>query len=216
MKHFALPRSLVDREYFILEACKGKDVLHLGCVDFPFTASQIQSGYWLHSQITAVANQCVGVDLDAETIEVLRREHGVTNIVAGDAERLEKLDIGLFDVIVAGELIEHINNFGLFLSSAKSRMKPDGKLIISTPSAFALRRFVRIPFGKESVHPDHVCYFSHPTLENLVKRFGYKLVEAHSYKAPDRNILINSIFEKIATTITPNWGEGILHVYIKD
>lgn len=213
MNHFPLTRKLVQREKFILNFCNKKNVLHLGCADWPFTESRLKDGTWLHSKLTMVADTCLGVDLDRDTVVALREKHGIGNIIEGNAEKLGDLDIGKFDIVVAGEIIEHLNNPGLFLESAKTVLKPGGKLLITTTNAYCFRRFIRIPFGKESIHPDHAYYFSHPTLETLAKRFGYSLEKKYSYRIINTKPLFPYLVELIATAITPNWGEGIIHVY---
>ena len=213
MDHFSLNRSIVNREKFILEYCSGKNVLHLGCADWPFTETRLEDGTWLHSKLSVVADACVGVDLDHDAVLALREKHGIKNIIEGNAERLDDLEVGKFDIVVAGEIIEHLNNPGLFLESAKKVLKPGGTLLITTTNAYCLRRFVRIPFGSESIHPDHTYYFSHVTLETLTKRFGYKLIESHSYRIINAKPFFPYLVEAIAATITPNWGEGIVHVY---
>jgi 2-polyprenyl-3-methyl-5-hydroxy-6-metoxy-1,4-benzoquinol methylase len=213
MNHYASTRKKVEREKFILKFCEGKKVLHLGCADWPYTEERIKSGTWLHSKITEVASECMGVDLDENTVFDLQNKHGINNVIQGNAEELGDLNLDGFDVVVAGEIIEHLNNPGLFLESAKSVLIPDGKLLITTTNAFCFRRFLRIPFGKESIHPDLTYYFSHTTLETLTKRFWYSAVAKYSYRIGNTKPLFPYIVEALATYITPNWGEGIVHVY---
>ncbi|MDS4027984.1 MAG: class I SAM-dependent methyltransferase [Candidatus Contendobacter sp.] len=217
MNHFRLPRLLVNRENYILAAARDKTVLHLGCADYPFTEERIINGSWLHSKISKVAKYCVGLELNSEMVSILRDRYKIENVIQGDAEQLDMLALQKFDVIVAGELIEHLNNPGLFLKSAQYVLAPEGKLIITTTNAFCLRRFIRIPFGVESIHPDHTYYFSHSTLHTLVNRFGYLQIDAMSYSLPNRKPLIPYIFERAAVCISPNFGEGLIHCYrLKD
>ncbi len=213
MVHFELPNSLIEREKYILEACKDHSVLHLGCADFPYTEERIASNTWLHKKVSEVAASCIGLELDNESVTRLREYYGIDNVIQGNAEQLDKLNIGLFEVIIAGEIIEHLNNPGLFLETAMSCLKPGGKLIITTINAFCFRRFIRIPFAIESVHPDHTYYYSHTTLQTLVRRFGYTLLEAHSYRIPNKQPLLPYIMERLATMVNPNLGEGIIHTY---
>ena len=213
MHHFKLPSSLVDREQFILEACRGRSVLHLGCADFPYTEESLASGTWLHDKVSNVASLCLGVDLDGDSVARLRDCHAIDNIKEGDAEHLDILSLDPFDLVLAGEIIEHMNNPGLFFDTAQKVLKPNGELLITTTNTFCLRRFIRIPFGRESIHPHHTFYFSHTTLQTLARRFGYVLKEAHSYRVMQKKPLIPYIVEALATVITPNWGEGIIHVY---
>ena len=213
MNHFVLPSVGVDREKFIIEECTNKRVLHLGCADWPFTEGRIQDGTWLHYKLSTVARTCLGVDDHGESVVSLSNDYGINNIIVGDAERLGELDIGKFEVVVAGEIIEHLNNPGLLFESVKNVLEEDGKLLITTINAYCLRRFVRIPFGRESVHPDHVYYFSHSTLMTLATRFGFILEGAYSYKINNRKPYLPYVVERLATMITPNWGEGIVHLY---
>lgn len=216
MEHFRIPRLTVSREQFVLDICKDMKVLHLGCASYPYTEERIQSGEWLHEKVIESAANCIGVDLDGKVIHMLQDRYGISNIIEGNAEELDKLDLGQFDIVLAGEIIEHLNNPGRFLESALSVLKPNGKLVITTTNAYCARRFIRIPFGIESIHPDHVYYFSHTVLNTLAKRFGFELLEAYAYKIPNKTPLLPYVFERFATLITPNWGEGIIHVYRMD
>ena len=213
MNHFPIPRSQVDRIKFIIDFARGKSVLHLGCADYPYTLERLESGTWLHQMVSGVAASCLGVDSDEETVAWLRDTQGISNVIHGNAEKLDELDLGRFDVVLAGELIEHLNNPGMFLDSAKTVMKPEGRLLITTTKAFCFRRFIRIPFGIESIHPDHTYYFSHVTLSCLAQRFGFRLDKACSYRLPNRKPPLPYMVERLATVVTPNWGEGIVHVY---
>lgn len=213
MTHHKIPRSSVDRIPFIMDYCRGKKVLHLGCTSSPNVEEKIKNKRWLHKVLTETAAECLGIDIDLEAISMLREKYKIKNIMEGNAETLDKLKPNKFDIILAGELIEHLNNPGKFLETAKVVLKSDGKLLITTTNAFCFRRFIRIPFNKESIHADHVYYFSHQTLLSLAQRFGYVLEEAHSYRIPNKRPLIPYLTEYLATRITPNWGEGIIHVY---
>jgi len=214
MSHFRIPRASVDRLRFILEAAAGREVLHLGCADHPYTRARIADGSWLHARIAAVAARCVGVDANREALDWLRRERGIADLAEGDAEALDRLNLGRFDLVVAGEIIEHLANPGRFLATAPEVLKPGGRLLITTANAFCLRRMLRIPFRIESVHPDHVAYYSHATLAALARRFGFALEAAYAYRLPNRRPLLPYLVERAATAIAPNWGEGIAHLYV--
>ncbi len=213
VQHYKLPSALIDREKYIVEAARGRHVLHVGCADHPFTAKRIRDGSWLHAKISAVAGSCLGVDIDYAAVEALKVEHQVNDVVVGNAEQLDELTPRTFDLIVAGELIEHLNNPGSFLETAKQVLRPGGRLLISTTNAFCVRRILRIPFGYESIHPDHTYYFSHITLRTLVCRFGYQLIHSASYRLPNSKPVLPYVVERMATWVSPNLGEGILHIY---
>lgn len=78
-----------------------------------------------------------------------------------------------FDVIFAGDLIEHLSNPGLFLESCKKNLKPDGKILITTPNCFNLFNFSSKITRREPLsNSDHTCYFNITTLEQLLNKSG--------------------------------------------
>ena len=67
------PPVLTDRVTYILDACRGKRVLHLGCTDWPYTEKKLASGTLLHARIAAVAQSLVGVDADHDGVACFQR-----------------------------------------------------------------------------------------------------------------------------------------------
>lgn len=214
-QHFELPRRLVDRENLVLELCQHKKVLHLGCIDHPLLDYRIKSGTWLHGKLARVAKELVGIDNAKNEIEYLRNEFGINNILCGDVEKLHEIKISVFDVVLAGEIIEHLSNPGLFLDGVKAFIANGGILIVTTVNAFCLRRMFRIPLGIESVHPDHKCYFSHSTLTSLLTKHGYKIKERYNYRLPKRPPWIPYLLEVASSVISPNLAEGIIYIVEK-
>ncbi len=177
--HFDVPRSpTVDRTAFILERCAGRRVLHLGCTDWPLTEERFAEGTLLHQRLTTSAASVVGLDADAEGVAYFN-QHGLAPCVCGNVETasLEPLGGTPFDVIVAGEIIEHLENPGLFLRACKPLLAPGGILLITTINAYCLFRSLRYLLGRELVHEDHNYYYSPRVLEKLVSRCGYRVDE---------------------------------------
>jgi len=212
-RHSALPRQIVDRRSYILRQCNKKRVLHVGCVDYATSENWEQTVYtkhWLHGAIQSVAEEVIGIDSATDAVSELRERFGFMKIFQGKAEAVGDLGMGCFDVIVAGELIEHMSNPGLFLDSAHSILKRTGTLVITTVNAYCARRFVRVALGKESIHPDHVAYYSHATLGALARAHGYAVAEQCNYRLPNKRPLFAYAVERIASTICPNVGEGLI------
>jgi 2-polyprenyl-3-methyl-5-hydroxy-6-metoxy-1,4-benzoquinol methylase len=88
-----------------------------------------------------------------------------------------------WDFIVAGDVVEHMNNPGLFFESARKLLKDDGTLIVTVPSAFSVKRFFWLSFtGHEQVHPDHTAYFSEATLARVGERNGFRIANIHGFQ----------------------------------
>lgn len=196
-------------------------MLHLGCTNWPYTKQAIDDDMLLHFAIASQAEELHGLDFDQEGIDALAR-CGITNLYRGDLETLDEVPIEqTFDVIVGGEIIEHLNNPGLFLNGIQRFMTSESKLVITTINAYgALRYFVYGLRGKggkaEPVHPDHVAYYSYSTLKLLVERAGlvmddfcfYDLGKEH--RPYNRRIvnLVNDVSVKFA----PQLSDGVIAV----
>ena len=102
---------------------KGTTVLDVGCIDH--SASHAGEDTWLHKHLVARAKYTVGLDLlESDTAKL--REVGYS-IVCGDACTVS---LGrTFDVVVAGEIIEHINSTAAFLTNISRHLNEDGRLV---------------------------------------------------------------------------------------
>jgi len=128
-----------------------------------------------------VASDVVGIDIDTSGIERAKAE-GIQNIYYGNVEELDKVNIlGKFDVIAAGGVLEHLSNPGLFLDGVKRFFTPATEMIIETPNAFSVHRFILGLLNREYVHSEHVFYFSYVTLRNLLERHGYTIIDELSH-----------------------------------
>src|ERR1700761_5709899 len=83
--HYGRSGQTRCRNDILVEACAGKNVLHIGCCDHvPLIARKWQGREWLHGQLTAVAESLLGVDIDVNAVNETRRITGLPNIIAGD------------------------------------------------------------------------------------------------------------------------------------
>jgi len=173
----------VDRNPFLIERARGKKVLHLGCADEHLVDLKLKNNAHLHAQLASVAGELWGVDVSAKGISELRRA-GFPNLICGDVERLDDIDDlrdQHFDVIIAGELIEHLSNPGLFLNGCRRLCSPDTELILTTPNALVYSQPIFACLNREAVHPDHTLFWSPATLRTLIKRSGLAIKEFWVY-----------------------------------
>jgi SAM-dependent methyltransferase len=213
--------KLVQRLDLIEQMSEGKSVLHLGCTNWPYTQQAIDADMLLHKALATKASELYGFDFDQEGIDLLT-ENGFTNLYRADLENLDAVDLDKkFDVIVAGEMIEHLNNPGRFLEGIKRFMHAESKLVLTTINAYSGMRFfvygLRGGGGTvEPVHPDHVAYYSYSTLRLILERHSFNIddfmfydlgVEHRPHSSRLRN-LINDICVKIA----PQWADGVIAV----
>ncbi len=177
---------LVQRLPYIEARCRGQRVLHLGCTNWPYMEPMLSDGTLLHLRLGAEARTLWGLDADQEGLDALAAR-GVPNLVRGDLERLDAVDIPeTFDVIIAGEIIEHLSNPGLFLRGIQRFMSADTRLVLTTINAYGAARIGRYFLAgrggrQEPVHPDHVAYYSYSTLGRLLDRHGLDVASVSFY-----------------------------------
>lgn len=172
--------QLVDRYEYILKLCTWKNVLDLWCVDHDFLVhSEDKDHPWLHKNIKSVADTLLWVDFLEEDIALMTKS-GFTAVQAN----VENMDLWkTFDVIVAGEIIEHLQNTWLFLQSCKKHMKKDSLLIITTPNPFYyLHQYQILRFWKPIIHEEHTCYFDPQTLGYLAELNWFIVEEVYFTK----------------------------------
>lgn len=81
-----------------------------------------------------------------------------------------------FDVIFALDLIEHLSNPGLFLKNCRKHLKPDGKLILTTPNAYNLFSMAGKLTRKDPVvNRDHTLLLTPRLLNQLANKCGLRI-----------------------------------------
>jgi 2-polyprenyl-6-hydroxyphenyl methylase/3-demethylubiquinone-9 3-methyltransferase len=87
----------------------------------------------------------VGVDVTASALG-LAREHGVAAVRA-DVTRVPLTD-GCADVVVAGEILEHVTDLPAAVREACRLLRPGGRLVIDTIAATGLARLVAVTLAE--------------------------------------------------------------------
>lgn len=128
---------------------------------------------WMHALVASVATEAVGVELDG-ALAAKAKAKGF-DVVAADAQTM---DLGRrFQVVWAGEVVEHLSCVGGFLDAARRHLEPEGRLVLTTPNAFAVSNFIYRIGGRPRVNKGHTCWFDEVTLCQLLRRHGYEIVE---------------------------------------
>ena len=209
--------KVVDRCDYIVDRCRSKRVLHLGCTDWPYTETKRTNGALLHARLDLAASSLVGVDLDAEGIACLRRL-GFQETYVGNAECLTDPAVcsRTYDVIVAGEIIEHLENPGKFLRGIQSLMDGQTELILTTVNAYCFFRFFYYLLGREEIHADHNYYFSPRVLCRLAGRCGLEVTEFRFYRIGKEIRTLNPKrivwLDDVAMRLFPRASDGVICV----
>jgi len=208
--------KMVERDAWLLQRAANRIVMHVGCTDAPMTRAKAATNQLLHQKLGTVCKELIGVDLDAESLDYLRHEHGTANLYCHDIEHLESFPTQeKVEVLIAGEVLEHLNNVGLFFESCGTRLQEDGVLLVTVPNALSIKRLmVSFVKRKEHVHPDHTSYFSPSTLLRIAQRHRFRVsgVGMYLWRNPTlSNRLANAIARAIIfVTRFPLLADGIV------
>jgi len=130
---------------------KNKKVLDLGCRDGQLTRHFI------------LGNLVTGCDIDLKALRFAKKEYGIK---IKQVDMNSKLPFGskTFDVIVMGEVLEHLPYWDITLNEVKRILKKDGLLIGSIPLAYHLKDRWNVLRGKKLLaanDPTHLQLLSY-------------------------------------------------------
>jgi SAM-dependent methyltransferase len=172
-----------------------KRVAHVGFVDANLTPGKQSRGTWLHGRLGEVARELVGLDVSAAGVQAARDAgYEAYTVDCQDPDAVDGLRLAPAELVVAGEVLEHLDAPGRFLDAIRSLLAPGGRLVLTTPNALRLTNVLGALLGREFVSPEHLAWQSPQTIRALLERHGYDVVELSYY--------VNTGEESIATGVT--------------
>lgn len=120
-----------------------------------------------------------------------------------------------FDVIIAGELIEHIANTEVFLNNVKRHLKEGGLFFLTTPNPTSFRFFFYALFNKEPEYGGHIKYFTKDSLVLLLedffnlKKIGFTCNVTNNKNRGKLSWLIKFHVEKLIGNVVPRLSPNI-------
>lgn len=180
-----VPRP-VDRLDFICALAGGKSVFDLGALDETALDAKLESKSWLHARLCASARSVIGIDNSPKLPSKGMSTPNGGSIIHADIFNLEPVieRHGTPDLIVAGEIIEHLPDTSAFLGSLKRNKALRGvDFVFSTPNACCWHNAIVGLAKRESMHQDHLQIYSYKTLRTLFARADIDLIELLPYHA---------------------------------
>jgi SAM-dependent methyltransferase len=136
----------------------GRKVLDLGCRDGALTRRYSEG------------NDVVGVDADREALAEAAKL-GIETRWA-DLDEPLPFDEAAFDVVVAGELLEHLRDPARVVAGVRRVLRPGGTFVASVPNAYRLKNRLRFLAGrKPEDDPTHLQMFSAADVRSLLAGF---------------------------------------------
>jgi 2-polyprenyl-3-methyl-5-hydroxy-6-metoxy-1,4-benzoquinol methylase len=156
-----------------------KRVLDVGC----------DTGY-LGEALSALGNETVGFEANPATAEVARSK--MSRVEIGDVETTNLVELfgpGSFEVIVFGDVLEHLRDPLPVLRQARPLLVPGGSVLISTPNvAHGDVRLAllggRFRYTKVGILDDtHTRFFTRDSLVQFLHDAGFVLVDLRRTRA---------------------------------
>jgi 2-polyprenyl-3-methyl-5-hydroxy-6-metoxy-1,4-benzoquinol methylase len=163
-----------DKHEPLVRFCIGKKVLDLGVVDHD-TRYEL-GNRWLHKDLKKVSRKILGVDIDKISVNKLN-EKGYEIKVAN----VENFDLGeKFEVIVGGDIIEHLNNVGNFLSCIKKHMDRESIFLLTTPNCLSFSNWLELLlFDRiKYINEEHTLWFDQNTIRRSLENHGFRVEES--------------------------------------
>jgi 2-polyprenyl-3-methyl-5-hydroxy-6-metoxy-1,4-benzoquinol methylase len=163
-----------DRISYIRQLATGLDVLDVGCTGKKENGRIPHAGATLHQSIKPVCKSLVGVDVDADGIRLIEQE-GFT-VLCDDITSMNLKHT--FDIIIAGEVIEHLLNPGLALQNLGKHLRHNGRLVVTTCNPFYYRQQSKIlRRGSIQVHGEHVAWYDPLTISVMLGDSGFRIIK---------------------------------------
>lgn len=141
----------------------GRRVLDLGC------------RYGALTREYAAGNEVVGVDVDREALAEAAKLGIETRLT--DVDEPLPFENRSFDVVVAGELLEHVRDPARLIEEARRVLVPGGTFVGSVPNVFRLKNRLRFLLGSQPDNdPTHLHLFSPADVDALLAHFEQREV----------------------------------------
>lgn len=169
--------------YTYLKWKTGLNVLEIGC----------GLGYLTYA-INSSGNSCIGCDLSVTSIEKAKTNFWDLYFEWDVFEESDKMQGKKFDVIVATEFIEHIDDFDKFFDGCKKYLTDDGIILLTTPNKGF---FKKDAIWLWDLPPVHTIWFDKETFEYIGKDKHFDITFFDYTQDSSQNRLLEKILFSI-------------------
>jgi 2-polyprenyl-3-methyl-5-hydroxy-6-metoxy-1,4-benzoquinol methylase len=176
----------------------------------------IHNPEWVHHLLKSRAKDVYGLDMVYDLAQLPELEPSHYQQTSAEDFSFNGVT---FDIIFAGDLIEHLSNPGQFLAVCAQHLAPGGKLIITTPNCFNLFNLTeKLTKSEPTLNYDHTCYFNAKTLKQLLKKNNWETEAVHfiytlelQHRESLKKKFLNGVY-KLLSLITPKFVETLVVV----
>jgi hypothetical protein len=166
------------REILICDMVAGKRVVHVGCADHvELIERKRKQGIWLHELLVGSASKCVGIDINCEGIEYMKKTLAIPDVYCADIikDKIQPLKEEKWDYIILGEIVEHLDNPVAFLKFIHENYHQNiDRFIVTVPSIFTIKRWKDVLKYREVINTDHRFWFTPYTISKVLVSSGFE------------------------------------------
>jgi 2-polyprenyl-3-methyl-5-hydroxy-6-metoxy-1,4-benzoquinol methylase len=177
----ALPEDLEPADFaarlrFLLgHVSAGESILDVGCGGGHFAVELARAGA-----------EVVGLDIAEEALRRARKLDPDLDLRVIEEGAPWPVEDSSFDVVWAGEVMEHVADTSVWLSEARRSLRPGGRLLVSTPDHGPLT-LLEVAISRDAFAArfdplgEHLRFYSRATLSRLIREFGFQEVQTRHH-----------------------------------
>jgi SAM-dependent methyltransferase len=164
--------------------CDGGRLLEIGCA-YGFFLLEAQRRFEVR-----------GVELSAHAAEACRSRGLEVHCGSVEDGCLKHQDP--FDAAVMLDVIEHVEDPGGTLHAVREVLRPGGLLVITTGDWASLASRITRSAWRLMTPPQHLFFFSKPTLVRMLGRLGFEVIEcSHPWKLVPLSLVVFQLFRML-------------------
>lgn len=173
-------KTVLTRISYLLRLVENRNIVHIGFADhIELIDEKIQRDIWLHNKLIQCSKLCVGIDINTDAVEYIKKNYKIENIFRLDILNEELpplLKNKKWDYVLLGEILEHVNSPILFLEKLRMKFKDyASSIILTVPNALRISNFQNVFRYTEKINTDHRYWFTPYTLAKILSLAGYKI-----------------------------------------
>lgn len=143
---------------------------------------------FLSSEMTLRGCRVTGIERDEQMAEVAASH--CHRMIVGDVEQLNFSELGKFDAVILGDIVEHLRKPQEFLQRVVKVLKPGGKVLISIPNVANIWLRLNLLFGRFNysrvgiLDESHLRFFTLQTSQKMARDCGLEVVSANATPIP--------------------------------
>ncbi|MRT17194.1 class I SAM-dependent methyltransferase [Vitellibacter sp. q18] len=154
-----------------------------------------------------------GIEIDKKTVERANKVN--LNIRQGDFKSLNKIE-DTFDVILAFEVFEHLQDLDFLFKTIQNILKPQGYLGFTVPNYYKYLNYSNRTYEiYQSGPPIHLNFFTIQSLQNIAKNYGFDIVTCYEKKFPYFNWKKKETYKHILKSILGNYRGSTIIAILK-